>query len=147
MSAQPKYETYGQRIHLFRKTRGYSVKRFAHLIGETEELITQWESGNQVPDLETMTKMQEAFDINLTWLATGKEEMLCKKPPRAIGPQIDILLEIAGLKGNSKCKEYIYAFCSHKRVQEPALKAYQELKADKQYQRDLKKRHQHECGE
>jgi transcriptional regulator with XRE-family HTH domain len=141
------YKEYGERIKLFRKTRGYALKRFAGLIDQPEETITNWEEGAVIPDLEIMTKMQESFDINLTWLATGKEEMLCKKPPRAIGPQIDILLEIAGLKGNSKCKEYIYAFCSHKQVQEPALKAYQEKKATSQYQRHLKKRHQHECGE
>jgi len=144
---QQKYKEYGERIALFRKTRGYSLDRFAGLIGQTGPTITCWEEGLETPDLETLAKMQDAFELNLTWLATGKEEMLCKKPPSVIGPQLDVLLEIAGFKGNGKYKEFIYAFCSHEPVRKSVLKVYEELKAAPDYQSYVRELHRYECGE
>jgi transcriptional regulator with XRE-family HTH domain len=66
----------GNRLKEFRVAIGLSVSKFASQIGAKDYKIRDCESGKQRFDDELLTAIANKFDINLTWLVTGKGNMM-----------------------------------------------------------------------
>ena len=63
----------GKRIQTFRKQKGMSQQDLSDCLGITRQAISKWELDQTLPDLETLVKMAELFEISLNELI-GVEE-------------------------------------------------------------------------
>ena len=63
----------GKRIQTFRKQKGMSQQDLSDYLGITRQAISKWELDQTLPDLETLVKMAELFEISLNELI-GVEE-------------------------------------------------------------------------
>ncbi|ECK2141171.1 helix-turn-helix domain-containing protein [Salmonella enterica subsp. enterica serovar Enteritidis] len=64
--------TIGARIRQLRKDQGISTADLAHMIGEHEDIITQWESDIGEPVLSFAIPLCQALRCDLNWLITGE---------------------------------------------------------------------------
>ena len=60
-------------LALLRKERGLSQQRLASDIGLARNTICQYESGNRVPDVNTLVLLADYFDVSTDYLL-GREE-------------------------------------------------------------------------
>ncbi|AXC64609.1 hypothetical protein DOE63_02475 [Salmonella enterica subsp. diarizonae serovar 59:z10:-] len=64
--------TIGTRIRQLRKDQGITAADLAHMIGEPEDIITQWESDIGEPVLSFAIPLCQALRCDLNWLITGE---------------------------------------------------------------------------
>lgn len=64
--------TIGDRIRQLRKDQGITAADLAHMIGEHEDIITQWESDTGEPVLSFAIPLCQALRCDLNWLITGE---------------------------------------------------------------------------
>lgn len=83
-------QTVNDRIKLLRETLGLSLRAFGKEVGYTNPTISLIERGLKNPEDRMLRLICSAFDVNETWLRTGKGEMfLTDKGPN----KSDILTE------------------------------------------------------
>jgi len=72
-SLNAKLECFGDRLKI---AMGDETPYAAHKrTGITESLIRKYISGDSLPNIERAAEMADAFNVSLSWLATGKGEM------------------------------------------------------------------------
>lgn len=54
----------GEKIRKARKSKGITQKQLGELTGKKFEAISQWETGERIPKLETIVKISCALKIN-----------------------------------------------------------------------------------
>ncbi len=64
----------GSRIAKFRKEKNLSQKELANKLNVSNKTISKWECGNGNPDIQTLSKMVEIFDISIDELINEKEK-------------------------------------------------------------------------
>lgn len=70
----------GKRLKALRNILGLSQTQMASKLGIAQyQTISTWEKEKKIPSAENMEKINNAFNINLTWLITGKGGMYDKK--------------------------------------------------------------------
>lgn len=81
-----------KRIALIRKKKQYTQDDFADRLNLTKNFISLIETGKRDPSSRTINDICEKFDVNETWLRTGKGEMF-----QAADTESDIETDIAKL--------------------------------------------------
>lgn len=64
-----------ERIALVRKSLGLTQEKFAEQVGLSRNFMWMIESGTRVPSDRTISDICREFNVNETWLRTGKGEM------------------------------------------------------------------------
>ena len=66
----------GKRINALRKKKGMTQKELAGLLCVTDKAISRWESGVGNPDLNTLPKIAEIFNVSIDYLLSDNREMV-----------------------------------------------------------------------
>ena len=63
------------RLKEIRKKEGLNQTEFGSVIGATQAMISDYETGRVVPDISKRMLICEKFNVNLEWLEHGKGDM------------------------------------------------------------------------
>ncbi len=66
----------GQKIVKIRKDNKMSQEQFAEIFNVTRQTISSWENSKSYPDIETLIKISDKFNISLDILLKGDEKMI-----------------------------------------------------------------------
>lgn len=66
--------TLGRRLRMARKNKGYSQVYVCEATGINNKTISSYERDNSRPDIDTLAKLSELYEVSLDYLVTGKEE-------------------------------------------------------------------------
>ena len=102
--------TFGEKLQLLRKGRGWSQERLAEEIPISRQAVSKWESGAAMPDTENVLRISQLFEVSTDYLLhddfTGdgdipavkrREEELQKARNRDTGMMITVALMAMGL--------------------------------------------------
>lgn len=64
------------RIRELRKNKGWSSNDLAEILGVSQPTITRWENGSAIPDVNTLKKLSEIFNITVDDLIGDKNSEL-----------------------------------------------------------------------
>lgn len=68
----------GKRILKIRKDNKMSQDEFAEALDVTRQTVSNWENSKNYPDIETLIKISDQFNISLDILLKGDKEMVSK---------------------------------------------------------------------
>ena len=107
----------GNKILKIRKENKMSQEQFAEVLNVTRQTVSNWENGNNYPDIETLIKISDKFNVSLDILLKGDKEMIKdinkKTKNNKILKRIIIALSVVIvilLIGTIAYKEYSYRF-------------------------------------
>ena len=66
----------GDKIFKIRKDNKMSQEQFAEILNVTRQTVSNWENGNNYPDIETLIKISDKFNVSLDILLKGDKEMI-----------------------------------------------------------------------
>ena len=66
----------GNKILKIRKENKMSQEQFAEVLNVTRQTVSNWENGNNYPDIETLIKISDKFNVSLDILLKGDKEMI-----------------------------------------------------------------------
>jgi transcriptional regulator with XRE-family HTH domain len=66
-------ETISERLKKLRKEKGITQLQLADLLHLTDKAISKWESGEGNPDISSLPKLAEIFNVSVDYLLTGKQ--------------------------------------------------------------------------
>ncbi len=64
---------FGLRLKELRIEKGISQRKFGELIGVCNQTVSFWESGSREPDMDTLVKISDFFDVSTDYLL-GKSD-------------------------------------------------------------------------
>lgn len=73
--------TFGKKIYLLRKKKGYSQDTLAEKLGVTRQAVSKWELDEMLPDCENAVKIAKLFSVTTDYLL---KENIDIKPKRTI---------------------------------------------------------------
>lgn len=73
--------TFGKKVYLLRKQKGYSQDELADKLGVTRQSVSKWELDEMLPDCEKTVKMAKLFSVTTDYLL---KENIDAKPKRTI---------------------------------------------------------------
>ena len=93
----------GQAIAQIRKERGLTQEAFAKVFNVTRQTVSNWENEKSYPDLSTLVKISDEFNVSLDVLLKGDFRMVkdidkkIKKQPFYIGIIIGLIVIVIAL--------------------------------------------------
>ena len=93
----------GQAIAQIRKERGLTQEAFAKMYSVTRQTVSNWENEKSYPDLSTLVKISDEFNVSLDVLLKGDFRMVkdidkkIKKQPFYIGIIIGLVIIVVAL--------------------------------------------------
>lgn len=93
----------GQAIAQIRKERGLTQEAFAKMFNVTRQTVSNWENEKSYPDLSTLVKISDEFNVSLDVLLKGDFRMVkdidkkIKKQPFYIGIIIGLFIIVVAL--------------------------------------------------
>ncbi len=66
----------GNKILKIRKDNKMSQEEFAEILNVTRQTVSNWENGNNYPDIETLIMISDKFKVSLDILLKGDKEMI-----------------------------------------------------------------------
>jgi transcriptional regulator with XRE-family HTH domain len=66
--------TLGRRLRLARKDKGYSQVYVSEVTGINNKTLSSYERDYSKPDIDTLARLSELYEVSLDYLITGKEE-------------------------------------------------------------------------
>ena len=93
----------GQAIAQIRKERGLTQEAFAKMYNVTRQTVSNWENEKSYPDLSTVVKISDEFNVSLDVLLKGEFRMVkdidkkIKKQPFYIGIIIGLVIIVVAL--------------------------------------------------
>ena len=93
----------GQAIAQIRKERGLTQEAFAKMYNVTRQTVSNWENEKSYPDLSTLVKISDEFNVSLDVLLKGDFRMVkdidkkIKKQPFYIGIIIGLIVIVIAL--------------------------------------------------
>ena len=93
----------GQAIVQIRKERGLTQEAFAKMYSVTRQTVSNWENEKSYPDLSTLVKISDEFNVSLDVLLKGDFRMVkdidkkIKKQPFYIGIIIGLVIIVVAL--------------------------------------------------
>ncbi len=66
----------GNKILKIRKDNKMSQEQFAEILNVTRQTVSNWENGNNYPDIETLVMISDKFNVSLDILLKGDREMI-----------------------------------------------------------------------
>ena len=107
----------GNKILKIRKENKMSQEQFAEVLNVTRQTVSNWENGNNYPDIETLIKISDKFNVSLDILLKGDKEMIKdinkKTKNNKILKRVIIALSVVIvilIAGTIVYKEYSYRF-------------------------------------
>lgn len=76
---------FGERIRIYRLSKGAKVGGFAELIGISQGTLSDIENGKTKPSADTISALVRHTDIDARWLVTGEGNI----PEKKLNPVID----------------------------------------------------------
>lgn len=70
-----KKQTFGSMIAAFRKEQGMTQLELAEKMGVTDKAVSKWERDLSFPDVNSLPKLAEIFNVSIDELMQVKEEM------------------------------------------------------------------------
>lgn len=67
-------QTIGTRIQMLRKQNGMSQQNLADKLSISRQTISKWESDQSLPDLDTLLKMSELFNVSIAYIVGVEED-------------------------------------------------------------------------
>lgn len=74
-------KVFGERLKEQRKARELSQKELAAILKTTNSSVCDWECGRSQPDLETLVKLSELFEVTVDYLLGLEDELGAKIKP------------------------------------------------------------------
>ena len=68
-----KNNIFGIKLKELRVEKGYSQRKFGEILGFCNQTVSFWESGSREPDLDTLIKISEFFQVSVDFLLGKKE--------------------------------------------------------------------------
>lgn len=65
-------ETFGQKLAQARKDAGYSQRQMADFMKMSKSTIASYETGRTQPDIETLGKLADFYEVSTDWLIGTK---------------------------------------------------------------------------
>lgn len=69
----------GNQIHQLRKLSGMTQEQMAEKLHVSRQTISKWESGNTLPDLESMVRIGRIFQLSLDDLLLKEDEKMTER--------------------------------------------------------------------
>lgn len=66
--------SFGDNLKYFRKQKSFSQDCLANKLNVTRQAVSRWENGKSLPDIQTLSKISEIFDVSIDCLISGKNE-------------------------------------------------------------------------
>jgi len=66
-----------------REERGIKQEGLAETLGLSQSAVSGWEKENKVPEVETLVRLADLYDVDLRWLVTGDGVRDRRDPPVA----------------------------------------------------------------
>ena len=60
--------TFGKKLYLLRKKKGYSQDKFAEKMGVSRQAVSKWERGESVPDIYVLKQIADLFGVSVDYL-------------------------------------------------------------------------------
>ena len=73
------------RVFQARKAKGLSQEDLAEAVGVSRQAVSKWETGEAMPDMEKMIALCQALELDMEYLALGKEP--APAPPETKKPR------------------------------------------------------------
>ena len=64
--------TFGEKLKLLRKEKGYSQEEFSELVGVSRQAVSKWESDRGMPEIEKILQMSNMYGVTLDYLLKGE---------------------------------------------------------------------------
>ena len=64
---------FGERLKELRVEKGLSQRKFGELLGVCNQTVSFWESGSREPDMDTLVRISDFFDISTDFLLGKKD--------------------------------------------------------------------------
>ena len=93
----------GQAIAQIRKERGLTQEAFAKVFNVTRQTVSNWENEKSYPDLSTLVKISDEFNVSLDVLLKGDFRMVkdidkkIKKQPFYIGYYLVYIVNVIAI--------------------------------------------------
>ena len=104
--------TFGKKVYLLRKKKGYSQDKFAEKLGVSRQAVSKWELDEMLPDGENAMKIAKMFSVTTDYLLKESIEVKPKIFTPALPDKydnIDFIATIAAL-GASLAAFGLYGF-------------------------------------
>ena len=66
--------TFGENLAIIRKSRGYTQKKLADLLGISQSAVGMWESGDREPNFETIELIADTFNLPMSALIPSDDK-------------------------------------------------------------------------
>lgn len=71
-----------ERVFQARKAKGYSQEDLAEMVSVSRQAVSKWETGEAMPDMEKFIALCDALNLNMEYLALGKESAAPAAAPK-----------------------------------------------------------------
>lgn len=65
-------ETFGDKLKQARNDAGYSMQQIEDILGIKKNTLSRYENGKREPDIETIGKLADFYEVSLDWLIGTK---------------------------------------------------------------------------
>ncbi|OAD64143.1 hypothetical protein A7K95_06405 [Pediococcus parvulus] len=83
--------SFGEKLKEVRKQHQYTQKNVAEALFVSRKTVSSWETGRNLPDIETVNRLAEYFDVTTDELL-GRNKLKKPQTPSLIGVSVAILL-------------------------------------------------------
>lgn len=66
--------TFGEKLKVLRKEKGYSQEEFAELLDVSRQAVSKWESDRGMPEVNTLIQISNMFSVTLDDLLKGENQ-------------------------------------------------------------------------
>ena len=68
------YENLSENLYTLRKSRGYTQVQLGEILNYSDKSVSKWETGESLPNLETLLSLSELYNVSIDELLTTKIE-------------------------------------------------------------------------
>lgn len=83
---------FGKAISRLRKEKRLTQKELAEKVGVSDKAVSRWETGKNYPDIETLQRLAEVFDVSVNDLLTGEVNFAHNKTKKKVVIGIAVVL-------------------------------------------------------
>lgn len=98
---EPSTMGFKERIYQARKAKGLSQEDLAEVVGVSRQAVSKWETGEAMPDMEKLVALCHALELDMEYLALGKEPAPhapeIKKPRKWLAILLAVVCFVSGI--------------------------------------------------
>ena len=68
------YENLAENLYTLRKSRGYTQVQLGEILNYSDKSVSKWETGEALPNLETLLSLSELYNVSIDELLTTRIE-------------------------------------------------------------------------